>query len=93
MSKKVKKVAFISPFTHPDVPQGHYRAIEDESDPHGGPLVVWIDGAPGDPEDPAGHFEIFEGDPKTYGVEPAAGSVPLEGATTGGSGTGIGGAS
>lgn len=86
MGHRVEKVAYVPPGTHPDVAQGHYRHIEEDDDPLGGRLAVWIDEAPGDDGDGSGHFELFDGDEAEYSAAPAQETVPLEG-TIGGQGT------
>lgn len=89
MGHRVEKVAYVPPGTHPDVPQGHYRHIEDDGDPLAGRLAVWIDEAPGDDEDGSGHFELFDGDAAQYAAAPVQAEVPLEGVMNGAGTTGI----
>lgn len=53
----------------PDDPYvGEYRIVElGDDDQHDfGHLVQWIDDAPDDPTDGAGHFELYRGDKADY---------------------------
>ncbi len=87
-AKRVDRVAWVPEGTHPDVSASHYRSVEDDNDPLAGDLVVWIDDAPNDPDDPSGHFEVFKGDDSEYKATSV--TVSLEGQTNGSSATGTG---
>lgn len=58
-------VAWLSPDLYPDTADdGEYRIVKEDGS--FGRLAIWVDDAPDDPSDGAGHFQEFADEPENY---------------------------